>query len=82
MNEQIKKLMVEAIKGREREGLLNDEDKLEALMDKFAELIVKECTTICKDTAEKHYNPVLYRHESIAAFTCHRKIKEHFGVEE
>ena len=78
MNEKIKALYEQAME----QCVSNNMAWEELNPQKFAELIIKECTTICKDTAEKHYNPVLYRHESIAAFTCHRKIKEHFGVEE
>ena len=73
MNERIKKLMVEAIKGREREGLLNDEDKLEALMDKFAELIVKECILIITEKAEW-----IHADGTVEAIT---NLEKHFGVE-
>jgi hypothetical protein len=41
--------------------------------EKFAELIVKECVTICNDT-----NDASYLNGVIAG----RKIKQHFGVEE
>jgi hypothetical protein len=40
---------------------------------KFAELIVRECVTICNDT-----NDASYLNGVIAG----RKIKQHFGVEE
>lgn len=50
-------------------------------LSKFAELIVRECTDICKDTAEKQFNP-LFSRESDGADVCSRKIKEHFGVTE
>jgi hypothetical protein len=48
---------------------------------KFAELIAKECATICKDTAEKQFSP-LFSRESDGAEVCYKKIKQHFGVEE
>jgi hypothetical protein len=48
MNAAMKELMVSAIKGRQREGLLNDEDKLEALLEQFAKLVVaKTLDTVC-----------------------------------
>ena len=60
--------------------VLNPE-QLSRLKTKFAELIVRECATICKDTAEKQFNP-LFSRESDGADVCYRKIKEHFGVTE
>ena len=42
-------------------------------LEKFAELIVRECVVICNDT-----NDASYLNGVIAG----RKIKEHFGVEE
>ena len=45
----------------------------------FADLILQECLTICKDTAEKQFNP-LYNRESDGATVCYKKIVEHFGV--
>ena len=46
----------------------------------FAELIIKECANICKDTAENQFNP-LYSRESDGATVCYKKIKEHFGID-
>ena len=50
-------------------------------VEKFAELIVNECATICKDTAEKQFSP-LFSRESDGADVCYRKIREYFGVKE
>ena len=77
MNERIKELAEQAAKG-EGWGM---EVWQTTYSEKFAELIVRECADICKDTAEKQFNP-LFSRESDGADVCYRKIKEHFGVEE
>lgn len=49
--------------------------KLSPELQKFAELIIQECAQICKDTAEKQFNP-LFSRESDGAQVCHAKVKE------
>ena len=85
MNEKIRELVYQSdfigkkINGDEwRWGYIDPE--LNSKLEKFAELIVQECATICKDTAEKQFSP-LYNRESDGAAVCYKKIKEHFGVE-
>jgi len=70
MNEQIKELAYEAgivmvpnSKPISIMGLTTD-------LEKFAELIIKECMTICEDVTERN-DP---------AIACYYSIKEHFGV--
>ena len=65
---------IEPVPGHSGEGWIFDKEK-------FAQLIVRECSTICKDIAEKQFSP-LYSRESDGATICYKKIKEHFGVEE
>lgn len=81
MNERIRQLAVEAnlITHKVPNGLahLHTEKDLE----KFAELLIKKCAGICKDTAEKEFSP-LYNRESDGATACYKKIKQHFGVSE
>ena len=77
MNERIKELMIVAINDRHRGGLLNDEDKLEALLEKFAELIIEKCADLCTD---QYYTPNGFGYTT-ADERCHNLIKEHFGVE-
>ena len=82
MNERIKELMVEAIKERQKDGLLNDEDKLEALLEKFSELIVWECASrleedyIPEEDIIEGYNEDWDNTLRYAVTT----IREHFGV--
>jgi hypothetical protein len=74
MNERIKELAEQATT-TEKDGFQYF-DKA-----KFAELIVLECATICKDTAEKQFNP-LYNRESDGATVCYKKIRDYFGIEQ
>lgn len=50
MNEKIKAITARAIKERNREGLITDEDKMIALLERFAELIVLECAKVLIDS--------------------------------
>jgi hypothetical protein len=54
-------------------------------MEKFAELIVRECMSICKKN--EYYNvggedPETIGHIRAGAMFCREDIKEHFGVDE
>jgi hypothetical protein len=75
MNERIKELAIQAggyvSLAYEHDGklILSGED----IVQKFAELIVKECAKVC-------LNPNHW-HEDAAGETYNRAIKEHFGVE-
>lgn len=67
MNERIREL-------REQAGLQPYYDAQEGQIEKFAELIVRECANICFSEAEGH---------SMAfGDHCGIVIKSHFGVEE
>ena len=70
MNERIRQLAEQALKhpDTDNDGLtVFDNDELE----KFAELIVRECMTLCEDVTERN-DP---------AIACYYEIKRHFGVE-
>ena len=70
MNEQIRGLAEQA-------GWDNHHSKFDTRIEKFAELIVKECVAICQDTdGEDNINARSGRQD------CAVEIKEHFGVEE
>jgi hypothetical protein len=67
MNEQIKELYNEACE---------DLDLTDDILQKFAELIVKECASIA-------YRESCYSDpENVMGFDIAKKIEEHFGVEE
>jgi len=70
MNEQIEKLLVESF----FEGDDSPSDKIykinEAMIQKFAELIVQECAEVANCNGH------------VSGFTLGDLIKEHFGVEE
>lgn len=82
MNERIKQLMGQTLDEKfAGTWSVMDLEDLTKFADRFAELLVRECATICKDTAEKQFNP-LYSRESDGATVCYKKIVQHFGVEE
>ena len=70
MNERIKELVRES--NLDMYGLGKERHRWEYTVEKFAELIVRECVGICNDT-----NDASYLNGVIAG----RKIKQHFGVE-
>ena len=91
MNERIKELALEAGIGftlwddSGREMILNftPEERLE----KFAELIVRECIGITDDLVNRNVDGSwtsneLYTDYNGALFEVKRRIEEHFGVEE
>lgn len=49
---------------------------VEEHMEKFAELIVRECVQVCNDIDAE------YEGEDVLATWCARAIKKHFGVKE
>ena len=71
MNERIKEL-ADKIWEEKYWTNPNTDRLLPAQLNRFAELIVKECVAICNDT-----NDASYLNGVIAG----RKIKQHFGVE-
>ena len=72
MNERIKQLAEQA--GYSKDFL---EIGLPNNMEKFAELIVRECVQVCADRGKHHDG--LY---SAWADDCSKRIGKHFGVEE
>jgi hypothetical protein len=88
MNERIKELMDQA--GIDVEAVENLGEMPAAL--KFAELIVKECLSMCDETQAVYYKHRLaslnftdknrYAAGETAADTIYTKIKLHFGVKE
>ena len=74
MNERIKQLAKQAEEYADIEYNASDLDWYELKEEKFAELIVRECSQISKDYQRNYY-------ESHGARIA-KKIKEHFGVEE
>ena len=69
MNERIREL---ALQAELNATLLFNKDKLE----KFAELIVRECIQVCADRGAHH--DYLYH---AWAIDCSQRIGKHFGVE-
>lgn len=60
---------------------MDDSDVLE----KFAELIVRECLTVCKAVGMKEVknaNESYNEGRHMGAEVCHNQIKRHFGIEE
>ena len=78
MNERAKQLALQALKhpDNDNDGLtVFDNDELE----KFAELIVKECIDCAVWVGKNNHNPVEPIH---TAHAVKRRIEKHFGVEE
>jgi hypothetical protein len=72
MNEQIQKLADEAAKYSAVMALPTGQSGNELFVEKFAELIVRECMQVL-DPGE---------HQLIARFHARKWLAEHFGVEE
>ena len=70
MNERIKLLAEQA-------GWDNHHSKFDTRIEKFAELIVRECVQVCADRGAHHDG--LY---SAWADDCSKRIGKHFGVGE
>ena len=68
MNERIKQLAEQA-------GWDNHHSKFDTRIEKFAELIVRECAKVCRD------QPNVYALKADRD-NCAIAIEEHFGVEE
>ena len=75
MNERIKELQIQAEAAADE--IFDRKGKMygEIVMEKFAELIVRECMTI-------GFNTVYKVDDDSAAVAVYQNIKEHFGVEE
>ncbi len=69
MNERIKELLTQS-------GLQPYYDAQQGQIEKFAELIVRECVKVCADRGTHHDG--LY---SAWAVDCSKRIEKHFGVE-
>lgn len=79
MNERIKELWDKAAQAAAAypSGQNNSWETQVNFMDKFAELIVRECVAICQDTdGEDNIDARSGRQD------CAVEIKQHFGVEE
>lgn len=73
MNEKIKKFAKQA--SEELIGMSCTRDRWK---EKFAELIVKECSQVCLDRAQKPRGNALINDEAVF---CALMIRRHFGVE-
>jgi hypothetical protein len=81
MNERIEQLAEQA----GLESFYVEYSPWQVEFEKFAELIVRECMSICKKN--EYYNvggedPEAIGHIRAGAMFCREDIKEHFGVEE
>lgn len=81
MNKRIENLMYHA--GLTAQGCWDSMDEYDkAAIEKFAELIVRECADLCERIAKVHLeeeNPIAYVYGSRQ---CRDTIKQYFGVEE
>jgi hypothetical protein len=76
MNERIKELWEQAAKTTQGDSW----DEQTQFLEKFAELIVRECMALCKSMDE---TDTQYRYDyRRGVMDCVDTIKEHFGVEE
>jgi hypothetical protein len=76
MNERIKQLALQAF-DKANNGAISDIKIPKQFIEKFAELIVRECVKVCADRGKHHDG--LY---SAWASDCSERIGKHFGVEE
>ena len=80
MNERIIELANEANKDIGYTFKMEEAKQLHELMDKFAELIVRECSKVIVNGGYR--NPALGEKHSLTPPEIAQMIKEHFGVEE
>ena len=73
MNERIKQLWEQAAKTTQGDSW----EEQTKFIERFAELIVKECVQVCSDRGANHDG--VY---SAWADDCSKRIGKHFGVEE
>lgn len=74
MNERIKEFAKQA-------GFYKYGDDFEDIIEKFAELIVRECMRMC-DVAAIGYESHGHMKEANGCYSAKEYIEEHFGVEE
>ncbi len=77
MNQQIRELADEAAKYSAVMALPTGQSGNELFVEKFAELIVRECVKVCK--AQSTYDPIVLPYKPSEQFE--KAILEHFGVE-
>jgi hypothetical protein len=88
MNERIKELAVEAnmtFNGTDLSGSIGRVQCYEDELEKFAELIVKECASICELNGQSYthsFTPAKARLAESTSNHCGLMIKKHFGVSE
>lgn len=83
MNERIKELAIQAA-GKGFETFATSDFDSQAKIQKFAELIVRECISKCEfvaDMATITNKGEMARKTKATADSCAKMIKEHFGVE-
>ena len=73
MNQRIKELADEAAKFSAIMALPTGESGDNLFVEKFAELIVRECAELVKD---------FYQEDEFTCYSAKTEIKKHFGVEE
>ena len=79
MNERIQELMIQAT--TIEYGLVRGLDRATFDKEKFAQLIVKECTKVCNDVGVAIFAEPVQNNFGTAQ-TCKLAIEKHFGVEE
>ena len=78
MNERIRELAEQANSHHDNFFDLNYKE-LDVFLEKFAELIVRECAEVCDDLDIDHWGDKSF---DDGTYYCSRAIKQHFGVEE
>jgi DNA-binding ferritin-like protein len=81
MNERIKELEKQATE-TVKCGLNGTSTTESFNRKKFAELIVRECMTVCAEREEDIRTRIKDERQAATAYMCRAYIKEHFGVEE
>ena len=81
MNERLKELAEQANSHHDNFFDLNYKE-LDVFLEKFAELIVKECARLCEHESNDDEYDQYDMGQSVKAESIKTAIKEHFGVEE
>ena len=84
MNERIRQLAKQAVEETQLMMIMEYKNFESKLYEKFAELIVKECASICEINGQsyKHsFTPAKARLAESTSNHCAMMINKHFGVE-
>lgn len=82
MNERIQKLAQEAKEFADYYAMLSDAKEQDIFTEKFAELIIRECSNVCKRQGDQLAEDRPNKDFDEIAWYCQDAILDHFGIKE